>query len=64
MALHRVVVTTQVGHEAEAQHDDVVIVRLAVGQTHEATRLDTRRSPSFVTSRSDVVLTCWSREKR
>lgn len=31
MALHRVVVSTQVGHEAETRHDDVVIVRLAVG---------------------------------
>lgn len=32
VTLHRVVVTTQVGHEAEARHDDVVIVRLAVAQ--------------------------------
>ncbi len=30
VALHCVVVTTEVGHEAEARHDEVVIVRLAV----------------------------------
>ena len=32
VALHRVVVMTQVGHEAEARHEEVVVVRLAVGR--------------------------------
>lgn len=32
VALHRGVVTTQVGHEAEARHDEVIIVKLAVMQ--------------------------------
>lgn len=32
VALHRVVVPTQVSHEAEARHDDVVIVRLTVAK--------------------------------
>lgn len=30
VALHGVVVSTQVGHEAEARHDDVLVLRLAV----------------------------------
>lgn len=38
VALHRVVVPTQVSHEAEARHDDVVIVRLAVAKKKKKKR--------------------------
>lgn len=50
VALHWVVVTTQISHEAETWHDDVIIVRLAMVQTTENIKLNKWQESVFSAS--------------
>lgn len=63
VALHRVVVTTEVGHEAKAGQDNVIIVRLAEVKEHNMVSwiIHSFIHISFITGRGvRCAFTYWS----